>query len=127
MKKLALLLVAVTLLVASPSISYGGIDGNALLIFCNEAIKLMDDENSTYDVERTASCVYYVNGARAMHDLLKTIDKIDGLYCIPEGNIISTGQSIKILVKYLQEHPEELHNPAIMSVAMSHREAFPCP
>lgn len=46
------------------------------------------------------------------------------LYCIPKG--VKQGQGTRVVVKYLETHPEKLHKSAIVLIAFAFEEAFPC-
>ncbi|MFP6801731.1 MAG: Rap1a/Tai family immunity protein, partial [Pseudomonadales bacterium] len=47
-------------------------------------------------------------------------------FCVPEGeNGVTAGQLRKIVVKYLNENPEELHLTAGSLVSNALNEAFP--
>jgi hypothetical protein len=45
-------------------------------------------------------------------------------YCLPEA--VTNGQNRTVFVKYLEDHPEELHKPAAVLLIDSLRKAFPC-
>ena len=45
-------------------------------------------------------------------------------FCYPEGNTL--GQAVRIVMKYLKEHPETLHYFAAELVALALIEAWPC-
>jgi hypothetical protein len=45
-------------------------------------------------------------------------------YCAPEG--VTLGQLIKVFLKYMDEHPEQLHEDASLMLLRSLRKAFPC-
>jgi hypothetical protein len=45
--------------------------------------------------------------------------------CIPDG--ASPDQLARVMVKYLNEHPEKLHQGAIALVLPAFKKAFPCP
>ena len=47
------------------------------------------------------------------------------LFCLPKDGI-SIDQSIKIFLKFAQDHPQELHQSARIIVAVSLSLAFPC-
>ena len=49
---------------------------------------------------------------------------IETYYCPPPG--ISAGQLRDVTVKYLNDHPEELHEYAATIVSNALSEAFPC-
>jgi Rap1a immunity proteins len=46
------------------------------------------------------------------------------LPCLPDGT--GSEQAIRIVVKYLNSHPEKLHKDAHILVVEALREAFPC-
>ena len=45
-------------------------------------------------------------------------------YCLPEE--ATNGQNRTVFVKYLEDHPEELHEPAALLLIKALRKAFPC-
>jgi hypothetical protein len=45
-------------------------------------------------------------------------------YCLPAN--ASKGQMRKVLLKYLEEHPEKLHESYAHSIISAFTEAFPC-
>jgi hypothetical protein len=45
--------------------------------------------------------------------------------CIPKG--VTTEQGRRVVVKYLQEHPEELQNRGNVLTYLAFIKAFPCP
>jgi Rap1a immunity proteins len=53
----------------------------------------------------------------------RTHDK-DVKFCFPTN--VDNGQIILVFVKYLEDHPEELHKPANLLFVESMRKAFPC-
>ena len=65
---------------------------------------------------------------QAVHDDYATwrdADIIPGdYYCLPNGVIVS--QLERIVVKYLEARPEELHMAASGLVVLAYMEAFPC-
>lgn len=44
--------------------------------------------------------------------------------CIPQG--VTIEQSFRMTMKYLNEHPEQLHLLPARAVIAAHEEAFPC-
>lgn len=46
-------------------------------------------------------------------------------FCIPKG--VTLGQAIDVLLKYLNDHPSELHQPAELLTILAYREAWRCP
>jgi len=47
------------------------------------------------------------------------------LFCAPDGVI--SGQAARIVIKYLRDHPEELHQPDYALTIAALHAAFPCP
>lgn len=45
-------------------------------------------------------------------------------FCIP--GTVTNDQIVKIFVKYLDDHPEKLHEPAVLLLLTSLHQAFPC-
>lgn len=103
-------------------------DGNGLLTRCEAAIRLAEHPKDG-DAESGAYCLGYVNGILAMAtDTTVTLVNSDhrtSLPCAPaEG--LTTGQAVRVVLKYLNSHPETLHKPAKSLVVFALREAFPC-
>ncbi len=46
--------------------------------------------------------------------------------CFPFKEKFATKQLVRILVKYMKDHPEQLHESAVGLVARAFNEAFPC-
>jgi hypothetical protein len=44
--------------------------------------------------------------------------------CIPNG--VAKGQTIRIFLKYMAEHPEKGHYDYVSGVVMALKSAFPC-
>ncbi len=45
-------------------------------------------------------------------------------FCLPKGG--TTDQMIKVVIKYLENHPEQLHLPAANVIYLALDDAFPC-
>jgi Rap1a immunity proteins len=48
----------------------------------------------------------------------------DFRFCLPEKS--TNDQILKVFVKYLDDHPEELHKPAALLLIQAMVKAFPC-
>lgn len=103
-------------------------DGNALLKSCNAALKRGDDSSAQVDRGDVWYCIGYVQGIREALDAQRAlsssmhIEDSSGIL-IPEE--VPVGQIIRVLVKWLHDHPENLHEPKIVIMILSLREAFP--
>jgi hypothetical protein len=73
-------------------------------------------------------CIGYLSGLTDMHALMSDARLGGGRsqYCIPETGI-SNEQAMKVFLKWADDHPEQLHKSARISVLIAFREAFPCP
>ena len=47
-----------------------------------------------------------------------------GVVCLPKG--VTTEQGLKVLVKYMDDHPEELHEKTAELAARAFVKAWPC-
>ncbi len=102
-------------------------DGNSLLESCNAALKLIDD--SSAQVDRGAwYCVGYVQGIRESLDaqrLLSSSTRTPDPSGINIPEQVENRQVIRVVVRWLQNHPESLHEQKIVIMIWALREAFP--
>jgi hypothetical protein len=47
-----------------------------------------------------------------------------GVVCLPKG--VTTGEGLKVLVKYMEDHPEELHDRTAELAFRAFVKAWPC-
>jgi hypothetical protein len=111
------LLSRVLALVVTLSISMG----SAALWTGNDLLQICADEDDHFKFTR---CMAYINGANDSHVLTQTLNKLDSFYCIPEK--VTLGQTAKVVSKYLENHPEVLHERAVDHVFVALMRAFPC-
>ena len=107
------------LLMACSTPILGATDGNQLLQMCSAAVCVMDgvDKNGDFDA---ALCIGFIGGYKSGHD-----NALRGMtHCAP--NNITAGQLVRITVKYLNEHPEQLHLDQSVLTAFALAQAFPC-
>ena len=101
------------------------IDGNRLLRDCNNTIRALEGSGGSVETLASASfCIGYVTGILEMHAFSSLIEKMPPLFCLPDE--MEFGQAIRVIVRYLQTHPERLHVPASAHVIEALRGAFPC-
>ena len=91
--------------------------GNWLLVSCQLSARAMDDstvEQTKFDSYRVGIC----NG------LVEGVGDVSPRVC--RDSSVTYGQQLRVVVKYLQDHPEELHlrNTALVEKALA--KAFPC-
>jgi hypothetical protein len=107
-------------------------DGNALLRACTLAIRFIDTpETRTEAFERphqvmeAGYCWGLLRGMANMNLLWQEHTKDTSMYfCLPPQS--NTGQWMRVVVKYLQAHPEQLHEEDIGLVSLAFTNAFPC-
>jgi hypothetical protein len=94
------------------------IDGNELLQDCTAVSP--GNPSGMFGPEW---CYGYLMGLNDMRVLSRTFPNLTA-YCIPEG--VTMAQVKSVVMKYLQEHPEELHYPSVRLVNSALSQAFPC-
>jgi len=72
-----------------------------------------------------AICAGYLCGFLDAYQVAATVHKTAPLSCLPPTGI-SNDQAIRVVVTYLEAHPQELHETARSSVFLALRAAFPC-
>ncbi len=102
------------------------VDGKTLLENCQWAIKVADGDNP----EETLKFVLFVTSCISYVDGVVDTDAIwyqrEGrlLYCLPED--FTQSQLLRVIVRYLENNPAQLHYPAAALVHLALREGFPC-
>ena len=84
----------------------------------------MDDPTAEGDDFGAAYCVGYIDAAFSFsvyHEESKRRREV----CWPKLEL-TTGQLVQVVVKYLKEHPADLHEEALLLTIRAFEEAFPC-
>ena len=110
------LLSRVLALVVTLSISMGS---SATLFTGNDLQPYCADQDDTF---MFAQCLAYIRGVDDGY--LIGLSKQVKLYCIPDN--VTLGQTVKVVSKHLENHPEELHDLAVTQVYKALMRAFPC-
>ena len=107
------------------SLAFAKRDGNTLLKDCNAALNYADNKTQPDAIAEAATCVGYINGVLDTLTMWNAINEADfKIACFPDG--VSPLQLIRVVVKYLNDHPEELHEAAIVLTFRAASTAFPC-
>jgi hypothetical protein len=69
-------------------------------------------------------CMGYISGMIDTNDILAAVTKRQGAYCVPSA--ASVTQIKRVVVKYSNEHPEELHLPGMLLITNAFAKYFPC-
>ncbi|ATR84458.1 hypothetical protein CS390_18970 [Pseudomonas sp. HLS-6] len=101
-------------------------DGNQLLKDCKTNIRLMNGSHfqQSDDGIGVGSCVGLVEGVMKTMAYLNTALEKDLRVCWPDN--ITNGQGIRIVVKYLEEHPKDLHKDRTLLAMFAFSQAYRC-
>lgn len=109
-------------------------DGNQLLQDCGSLIRHADaDFRSATDTYGAHWCLGYIDGFLEGFDAFalahgKTYEEYETLrsiyVCFPSASTI--GQDARVLVKWLNDHPERLHEDANLLTFTAFQSAYPC-
>lgn len=113
----------VTTLMSGNATAVAG-DGNQLIMQCAVTVKAVEGApvDRYYDV---GYCLGLTQGVRQTMQYQN--DELPAKYrtCFPEG--MTNGQGVRIVLKYLQDHPAELQDHAMFLVHRAYKAAYPCP
>ncbi len=120
MKKSYIILIVIILL-AGFATNVESNDGSDLLTYCNKAIDAF--EGKPMDDFSSGQCLgmLYAIGYTNYVSSIKYKNK--PLFCTPPVQMM---KSARIVVKYLKDHPEKLHEEAVGLAVEALSEAFPC-
>lgn len=103
--------------------------GNAFVRRCSVVEKERDltAVDQAYQMTCSAYVSGFVQGAVFAADFVRSRADRKGppVYCQIEG--VEAGQLVKIVLKYIREHPETAHLPAGILAGRAFQKAFPCP
>jgi len=119
---LMLKILLLILLLTSNQVSANGI---TLAEGCTIAL----EDSATSDADKAfkmGGCLGIVIGVLHTMSYMVNLEGTDPLACFP-ANGVENIQAIKIVNKYLIDHPESLHEREAFLVMMSFIDAFPCP
>lgn len=99
--------------------------GNELLQSCKDSVK---SRQNAAEIQSTA-CSGYIDGAIDAYNMVRSGLGYDTKY--PEGNICipadtPASQKVHMLIKFMEEHPEQLHLDGSELVIDAFLKAFPC-
>jgi hypothetical protein len=124
MKKLALLLIAVSMFAAAPVMAY---DGNKLIKYCKLALETYDKRISIQqqvDVNVCLATVQAVYDTVSEFERIVSVEKPNVFTCLPDSLVLR--QKIKVVYIYLRDHPEKLHLNGAPLIMAAFAEAYPC-
>ena len=75
-------------------------------------------------IDEVNTCVGYLAGIADSDRAAPAWRSTKSLFCIPQG--VTTGQLRKVLLDYVEQHPEQMEFNAAILVGNAFIEAFPC-
>jgi len=84
--------------------------------------------NTTDRPFRAGYCAGYISAATDWLQYVKYLAKSGNTsptVCLPSN--VQNGDLLKVLVKYANDHPEQLHVPAFIGLNLALSQAYPCP
>jgi hypothetical protein len=94
--------------------SVQAITGNKLIKTCEK----YNVEITNVDFQMTAYCTGYITG------VVDGMNYIENRFCVPRKVIY--GQIIKVVIKYLKNNPQRLHQDYAPLIYSAVSESFPC-
>ena len=105
------------------------VDGNDLLDACRDGVRLKErGSKSAREAFNAGDCIGFLRGMIEMHGALESDSgsSLRPLFCLP-GQLMPIIQIMRIVLHYLETHPERLHLQQRVLVIEAFRDAFPCP
>jgi hypothetical protein len=72
----------------------------------------------------TGTCLGYVDGVVSGLQLATNAARAKPLFCMPKG--VTVGEGIRVVMKYLNDHPPDLHQSAPLLILNAMLAAYPC-
>jgi hypothetical protein len=109
----------------TPNPARVGGTANQWLAKCGTFAKGQPPKGGDSQVFNAGTCLGWVEGFLDMHFMYRAAlnDEMLG-FCYPTNGTI--GQAAKIIVKYFEDHPSELHQPSRILAYAAFKEQFPC-
>jgi Rap1a immunity proteins len=106
-----------------------GDTGVNLLHQCNDAMRFVDGSAKGAEIASGVTCLGYLSGFLDGYTVTEFIDQSRNNFssspmCLPDG--ITAEQGVRIVVKWLTDHPERLHESQRILVMTALVQAFPC-
>ena len=96
--------------------------GNTFLTDCNIALRLLNNIKLSWSLDsKDWFSVGFCMGA--IHGVQDTLRSTEGM-CLPDEIVV--GQAIRIVVKYLEDHPQELQEQDTLLIKKALLDAYPC-
>jgi hypothetical protein len=110
----------------APAQTSSASDGNQLLEACTAALKSGD--HTMMDYQRGQYCIGFVGGVYSGLNYLEAYNTAHHLrspVCLPDDTLRGS-QLVRIVNKYLADHPQELNKDQAILAINAFVEAYPC-
>lgn len=97
-------------------------DGNELLTQCQHFINAVEDKK--FDEFKAGVCVGTIKGVDTTVWFLSDDLRKTAQFCTPRD--VTNGQLVRIVVKWLKDHPKALHENRTGLIWLALKDAFPC-
>jgi hypothetical protein len=94
-------------------------NGNRFLAICG------DVPDMVHLTDMGFACVTYVGGLADGIAMFADKGSVQEMYCSPSG--VTHGQTVRLLVKYIKDHPEKSQETTRLLMLEALVAAFPCP
>jgi hypothetical protein len=118
MKILTAVIALILLSVSAMAQNKSADDGNALLRGCNVELR----PHGPFTLVETSQSGYCRGLIKGIYDVFLLYEP--GIVCAPDQ--VTLRQNVRIVVKYLNDHPEELHIQDSLLVIRALSKAYPC-
>ena len=110
---------------AAPGYAEG--NGHELLRQCNEAASAIGGtvDPNTIKVMDAGRCMGLVDGFAGAAAFYESQPGAPGAICFPEDGM-TIGQSVDLVVQYLEGHPEQLHESSTVLIFGAFLDNYPC-
>jgi hypothetical protein len=110
--------------IASGAASASTADGNQLITACQAVVKYMDGNKNT-DSYDFGYCIGIVEATEGSLMILNDVLPKEFKTCYPTTGT-TNGQKARIVLKFLQENPAMLNQPATYLAMYAYKAAYPC-
>lgn len=112
------------LLISRPA--FAKVDGNRLLAQCRSAERFMNNTQAVDhgEILNAGVCLGMTHGIiEAMTVFSKNSSELNA--CFPKGGI-GVDRGVRIVIKYLEDHPEGLYQPDTALMMLAFLDTYPC-
>lgn len=109
------------------SASFAWKDGSQLLADCGASDAIKEGRGQSFDAKKFLDAgrrTGFIQGIVDMNTFYQAALKDAALFCSPNNS--TYGQALRIVVKYLRDHPEQLHKDEFDLAVAALSAVFPC-